>query len=267
MIVYYAPGGGLGHRVRARRVLAALGVRTSSSALITTDDLPRELEGDIPAHRRWIDSLGAERIIADSFQPGIQGELSGVVTPLDHVARLLRWDEYRNAVDAPLPRFGTTWLVEEVTHEAILREISDRVEPLTLRVEDEVPPNIEGEYWLIVHSGPADEVRELIDYTLELNPPRVLVATRAEVDLPPNFERVDAPAYAGAARIISAAGFNVMLETEPWRDKHHVVPFPRRFDYQLLRAERRRVAQAFQPVPGGMTGGTGWKACATPERG
>lgn len=236
MIVYYAPGGGLGHRVRAGRVLAALGI---DARTVTTDDLPRELEGNLPAHRRWIESLGAERIIADSFPAGIQGELSGIATPLDHVARLLRWDEYRKTVDAPLPRFGTTWLVEDVTHEAVLRDISDRVEKLTLHVDEETPA-ADGDYWLIVHSGPADEVRELIDYALELDPPRVLVATRAEVELPLNFERIDTPAYAGAARIISAAGFNVMLETERWRGKHLVVPFPRRFDDQFRRAARRR---------------------------
>lgn len=250
MIVYYAPGGGLGHRVRARRVLAALRM---DNALIchserseepgrsggTTVVLPPSLEGNPPAHRRWIESLGAERIIADSFPAGIQGELSGIATPLDHVARLLRWDEYRRTVDAPLPHFGTTWLVEEVTHEAVLREISDRVETLTLHVEEE-PTTIDGDYWLIVHSGPADEVRELIDYALDLNPPRVLVATRAELELPPNFERIDTPTYANATRIISAAGFNVMLETERWRDKHLVVPFPRRFDDQFRRAVRRR---------------------------
>ena len=237
MIVYYAPGGGLGHRVRASRVLAALDI--ADARTITTDDLPRSLEGDAAAHRAWIESLGAERIIADSFPAGIQGELSGIATPLDHVARLLKWDEYRRAVDVPLPHFGTTWLVEEVTHEAILREISDRVVPLELRADEE-KKQIDGDYWLIVHSGPADEVRELIGYTLELDPPRVLVATRAEVELPPNFERIDAPAYANAKRIISAAGFNVMLETERWRDKHHAVPFPRRFDDQFLRAARRR---------------------------
>jgi len=31
-----------------------------------------------------------------------------------------------------------------------------------------------------------------------------------------------------------------MLETEAWRDKHSVVPFPRKFDDQFLRAARRK---------------------------
>jgi predicted glycosyltransferase len=62
--------------------------------------------------------------------------------------------------------------------------------------------------------------------------------------LPDGFEATDevpvADLYPRAARIISAAGFNVMCETAAWADKHHVVPFWRRFDDQYLRASRRR---------------------------
>ncbi len=46
--------------------------------------------------------------------------------------------------------------------------------------------------------------------------------------------------FPAASRIISAAGFNVMLETEAWRAKHDVVPFARKFDDQYRRAARRR---------------------------
>ena len=54
--------------------------------------------------------------------------------------------------------------------------------------------------------------------------------------------------FAGAAKIISAAGFNVMLETEPYRGKHHAVPMPRRFDDQFARAARRRSGAGTAPV-------------------
>lgn len=103
-----------------------------------------------------------------------------------------------------------------------------------------------------MHSGPEDEVRELVAYATELRdlasepPERILVATQCEIPLPRDFERIDEyPAdalYPRASRIISAAGFNVMHETEPWRDKHDVVPFARRFDDQFARAARRRLA-------------------------
>jgi hypothetical protein len=75
-------------------------------------------------------------------------------------------------------------------------------------------------------------------------PERVLVATRCSLELPPGFERIDAypvsHLFASAGKIISAAGFNVMLETEPWRDKHHILPFARTFDDQFARAAARK---------------------------
>jgi hypothetical protein len=103
-----------------------------------------------------------------------------------------------------------------------------------------------GSYWLIVHSGPAEEVLELIAYTRELTSSRVLVATPCDLPMSAGFARIDAfpvsHLFADAERIVSAAGFNVMLETEPWRDKHIVLPFPRRFDDQFARAAKRKAA-------------------------
>ncbi|HEX6098614.1 MAG TPA: hypothetical protein VF432_20020, partial [Thermoanaerobaculia bacterium] len=104
-------------------------------------------------------------------------------------------------------------------------------------------------YWLIVHSGPEEEVRELVAYAEELlrvtpNPEKILVATRCPLDLPRGFEAIDAypvlHLFPAAQKIISAAGFNIMSETEPYRDKHHPVPFPRPFDDQFARAAARR---------------------------
>lgn len=246
MIVYYAVGGGRGHVTRARRVLAALGIE---ARIVASSDLPPHLEESIDAHRAWIRALGAERIIADAFPLGIHGELADVGVPLDHVARLLRWDDYRREVAAPLPRFGTTWRVEELSpeHDAALRAASDRVVDLPLCADVE-PVAIAQPYRIVIHSGPADEVRELIAYAEEMkrldgSTARIVVATDCATD---GAERVaiDPPSalFAGAERIVSAAGFNVMLETEAWREKHDVVPFGRRFDDQFARAARRRRA-------------------------
>jgi hypothetical protein len=95
---------------------------------------------------------------------------------------------------------------------------------------------------LVVHSGPEHEVRELIAYAEELqrienDDSEIVVVSQCGIGL----DIVPASSlFAGAKRIVSAAGFNVMLETEPYRDKHHVVPMPRRFDDQFARAARRR---------------------------
>lgn len=241
MIVYYAPGGGLGHLTRAVRVLDALGldavIVTTSSFDIGRDvvRVPLSLEGDVTRHRDFLRDLGATRILADTFPAGIQGELSGLDVRIDYVARLLRWRVYREAVPCALPPIDTMYVVEELTHHVDAREVVHL--DLTPPDVPEVPPE---HYTLVVHSGPAEEVEELIAYAHDRGAPDVLVANVY-------------PArhlYPAAARIVTAAGFNTMLETRQWAHKHDVVPFPRRFDDQFLRAARRRVsAAARSPMP------------------
>jgi hypothetical protein len=269
MILYYALGGGLGHLTRGRRVLETLGL-TRDVAFVTASPhatdvrvtggipaiaVPASLETDREAHRAWLPEItrNADRLIVDVFPCGIQGELHGLELPMDLVARRLRWSEYRRVNAGPLPRFDTIWCVEalEPEQERELRALGARVETLTLRATETIPIAMNDSYWLIVHSGPEDEVHELVDYTSELmrlaetTPSRVLVATRCAIALPMGFECVDAVPvehlFAGAGRIISAAGFNVMLETEPWREKHSVLPFARAFDDQYYRATSSRL--------------------------
>jgi hypothetical protein len=265
MILYYAVGGGLGHLTRARRVLSLLRI---DAAVVTASPhaaliglpivtVPPSLSRAPEEHRAWMRTLRCERLIVDTFPGGIQGELCGLDMPMDYVARLLRWEEYRKCVPQDLPRFGTTWVVEELTdaHAAFVRANSHHFAQLDVGAGFSPPVSRPAEaarytrYWLIVHSGPEDEVRELVAYAQELRPTvPVLVATARDVELPRGFERIDIyPASAlfpKAERIISAAGFNVMCETEAWRAKHHVLPFPRRFDHQYLRAARRRLLTA-----------------------
>ena len=269
MILYYAVGGGLGHLTRGRRVLEALGMH-ERAAFVTASPYARDarVTGGIPVievpphlerapaeHRAWLRDLirdrHPERLIADAFPAGIQGELSGLPVAMDHVARILRLDEYRRAVTEEMPRFDTTWMVEELApdHEAFVRAQSGKVVALDLTP---VPPaEVATEsFWLIVHSGPEEEVSELVEYAANLRdlatdrPARIVVASRCSVPLPAGFETTDeypvTHLFPSAARIISAAGFNVMCETAGWADKHHVLPFARRFDDQYLRAARRR---------------------------
>lgn len=267
MILYYALGGGLGHLTRGRRVLQALDL-TRDAAFVTSSPyatdgritggipviaVPDSLARDREAHRAWLRDVvrDADRLIVDVFPCGIQGELQELDGSMDLVARRLRWSEYRRVNDMPLPRFDTVWYVEELEREQEqeLRIHSTRMEPLELCVTETIAHENRESYWLVVHSGPDDEVRELVAYTEELRrladvePERVLVATRCAMMLPAGFERIDAvPAtslFPAAERIISAAGFNVMLETRQWREKHHVLPFARAFDDQYYRAAIR----------------------------
>jgi hypothetical protein len=242
-------------------------------------EIPSQLERDREAHHAWLRALirdvRAERLIADAFPAGIQGELSGLPIAMDYVARILRVDEYLG-VASEIPQFETTWVMEELSpeHEELVRTWSERVGtpasgrlmPAASRAAAWVgaaagrrrhqPARTPAFPWLIAHSGPAEEVTELIEYTQTLleveneKPERILVATRCDLSFPANFERIDiyplTHLFETSARIISAAGFNVMHETEPWMHKHDVIPFPRRFDDQYLRAARRKAKRNLQ---------------------
>jgi predicted glycosyltransferase len=242
MIVYYAAGGGLGHITRARRVLDVLQI--DDAVIVASVPADERVTGRYPVVSS-LDGLAPERIIADAFPLGLFGELADVGVPMDYVARLLKWDEYRRCVPYPLPTFGTTYLVEEVNHEVPC----ERIVELTLPRRDGAVPAVETTalpYWLVVHSGPEAEVRELIAYAEELqrienDKSEIVVVSQCGIGL----DLIPASSlFAGAAKIVSAAGFNVMLETEPYRDKHHAVPMPRRFDDQFARAARRRYSSS-----------------------
>lgn len=235
MIVYYAMGGGLGHATRARRVLEAL--RIDDAAIVASCKPDPRVTGRYRVADS-LDGLDAERIIVDTFPLGLKGELAGIDAPLDYVARLLKWDEYRRCVPGDLPHFGTMYVAEPVTHTVPC----DQIVELTLNAARCPPLAARDPYWLVVHSGPEEEVRDLIAYaedlqTLEHDHSEIVVVSQCGIGL----DLIPASAlFANAKRIVSAAGFNVMLETEPYRDKHRVVPMPRRFDDQFARAARRR---------------------------
>ena len=234
MIVYYAPGGGLGHLTRATRVLAALDLEATIVTTSTFDigrdviRVPASLDGHVERHRDFLGELGATRIIADTFPGGIQGELCGLDVPIDLVARILRWPVYREVVPFDLPDIETMYVVEELNYSLGARNVV----PLDL-----TPPLASSEpladHWLVVHSGPSSETDELIAYARDLGAPDVVVA-----DVYPAT-----PLFASAARIVTAAGFNTMLEMRQFAHKHHVLPLPRKFDDQYLRASRARSAQ------------------------
>jgi hypothetical protein len=239
MIVYYAMGGGLGHATRARRVLEAL--RVDDAVIVASCKPDPRVTGRYPVADS-LDGLHPQRILVDVFPLGLKGELAGIDVPLDYVARLLKWDEYRRCVPGELPRFGTMYVVEPITHtvpcdRVVHLECGGHAAALTAPAWP-----AHSTYWLVVHSGPEEEVRDLIAYAEELqrvehDHSEIVVVSQCGIGL----DVIPASALMpDAKRIVSAAGFNVMLETEPYRDKHHILPMPRRFDDQFARAARRR---------------------------
>lgn len=280
-VVYYALGGGLGHLVRAGRFLQLQGLADNAVILSASEhaehpslrsgvavrQVPSMLQQNLNALRDWldrcIDELAPQRACVDCFPAGLLGELGdlpalrGVERWL--IARLLNWPAYAPLIDAA-PRYSMAWRMEPLhpAQDAWLQanagQVSDcRLPPLPA-VATTLP---RGEaFWLVAHSGPAAEVQELIDYARALrrcegrevaiavasfDPPAVLADDCFAVDpmaLPSH--------YAAAERIVCAAGFNTLMETEAWHGKRHVLPFPRRYDDQFTRAAR--AAQARRPM-------------------
>ncbi len=281
--LYYALGGGLGHLTRARAVLATLGVQARVLALSPHAQDPELVQGldllPLPADQSgrpgalsdWLGRLLWEtrpgRLYLDSFPCGILGELCGLPLPPDlevhYLARLLRWDRYARRVQGMPPRLHRVHLLERLNpqHTGWLAEQGVEVVPLVLK-QPELPCPAEAmarlaglrpPRWLVVHSGPPGELRELLDYARDMaraegvRPTPVLIAPPALACVESGVVRLHAyPArylYPLVERIVTACGFNAMAETEPYRAIHRFLPMPRVLDDQHTRATRARVGQ------------------------
>jgi hypothetical protein len=270
MIAVYAMGGGLGHLARARRVLRSLGCAPAEAVILSASPLacgsergpdifpvPRRLARSRTEFAAWLKktlrSLAPSKVVVDAFPLGILGELAdpGVLpdVPAYHVARILKWDAYRNAFAGTPRKYEASFTVEEIggPHLEFLAANSNKVASLELSSmpESRTESPFKDPTWLIVHSGPAAEVRALIEFAViesKKSAPRFVVVSPRALDLPAGVTRIAHPRawelFPHAERIVTACGFNSMLETRPWRAKHLFLPLERRFDDQFLRAAR-----------------------------
>ncbi len=239
-------GGGLGHLTRARAFLHTTGLDGDRGGL-------RALLG------RTIAELGVRRLVVDALPAGILGELADFSPPgleIWHVARLLKWERYTADASVRLPRFDRTLVVEELheDHRRALDVFSDEVHELELAdPRSAAPEPIEPPYVLVVHVGPDEETVDLVGYAREVAAVEgstariVLTAPTRPATLPDEVAWLDVfPAtglFARAERIVTAAGFNAVRQTDPFRSKRFLVPYPRRFDDQFTRAARARIPE------------------------
>jgi hypothetical protein len=284
MILYYAIGGGLGHLTRARAVihtlpLADVAIMSASrfvrDARVVGDARPievrPELAGDRASYNRWlratIEHLAPEAIYIDAFPAGIVGEFCDLPLPtgipLFHIARLLRWERYREVMTSSLPRFERSYLAEPLAdeHAVTLRDASRELATIDLR---DPPTTLDAALrerirsiatsgaplWLILHSGPAREVDQLLLFADRMAfdegvEPQLIVASQSSpASLPPRAIHLDIypadPLLPLADRIITGCGFNAMRQGGGYRSRHRFMPFPRHYDDQEARALRWR---------------------------
>ncbi len=280
-VLYYALGGGLGHLTRAVTFLQQQGLQAQSVILaatrlledprvaggIATLRVPDEMQYSRTGLRDWlseqIENQRPRLICVDAFPGGLLGELCELPKlaeiELWHLARLLQWPRYAATLEGQLPRYSRIWRLEPLLaeHEAILQAHCDNIIDLrwgqasmpAAGARPATPSHCES-YWLVLHSGPQDEVAELVAHADEMrriegHAVQIIVCSQAvPSQLPEHCRAVDVyPAtalIANATRIFSAAGFNVIRETAGCRQRQHIIPFLRRFDDQYERARRAR---------------------------
>jgi hypothetical protein len=284
MKLYYAIGGGMGHLSRAAAFFYSQNIDLSQLILLTASphvgrilptvctiilapDLASQPEKLAAYMTDILRENAINRIYLDCFPLGIVGEWAHIDTQnieIIHLARLLRWQEYRRIlspqwVDFSPPRFDKVYILEplEAEHEAFLRANSAQILPLQLKYPPAVGFDLRAYFatmlpiWLIVHSENAAELAQLYAYAQDVAQhekrhccfvlltsvqlPEPLGAHTFLLDYFPAY-----PFFGQAERIFTAAGFNLMQELAEFRDRHHILPFPRRFDNQFLRAQRWR---------------------------
>lgn len=285
--LYYALGGGLGHITRARTFLHQFGLRATVLAsaapqpATTGMDLltvPAELPATADALADWLQRqlrrLRPDTLYLDSFPAGLLGELSRVALPADlrihHLARLLRWPDYAPLLGENPPRLHRVHRLEplQAVHEDWLRGQADEIQDLTLSdlpgAHDPAAADtfaaLPRPRWLVVHSGPAEEIDELLDYARQQarcedqRPSLTLISPRAPTRLRSGEQWLPcypaSPLFPQADRIVTACGFNTMYQTLPYRDRHRFLPLPRRYDDQYARAALAR-GDADQAAAGG----------------
>lgn len=300
MIVAYALGGGLGHLTRVRAALHGLAADLDDAVIITSGpagadrrstgggrvvtvppELARDAAGLDAFVRTTIDDAEPAEILLDVFPAGILGELhagsfpAGV--PVRHLARALRWDRYAPSLPPDPPRFDITYVLEPVTDEH-LRHLTDHsatIAPLLLRDPPDVPCTADGRPapdhviaadaddaspWLVVHSGPDDEILQLVGYARDHadaggeRPRLILVSPTRPAGLDAEVAHLDIypawPLFDRAEVVVTAGGFNAMRHARASRARHLAIPFERRFDDQFARVQRAGSLGGARP-PGG----------------
>ena len=264
--VYYALGGGLGHLTRAREydatILAAPPFaddpRVTAGRRVVRISRPEEV-------RPAIEALAPDRLIVDTFPAGLFGELGSL--RIDYVARYLRWQKYLQSVPPFEPEIDNAYILEDLDpeHESFIRQHARNVH--RPKCEDRLQPVISHDIALIIHSGPAEEIDELIEYARDvcreegIDRPLMLCAPRRmhrdDVECVDVYPATDLARY--AARIFTGGGYNAMREFggDP---RHRPFPFPRKFDDQYRRVRRVRTrsvgpASAGRPAKAGPTPG------------
>jgi hypothetical protein len=274
-VLISAPGGGLGHLVRAAALALRLGERGRTARVVTNSPYAEGLArlagcavDRIPSNRwtsalaRYVEELGPEVLVLDSFPWGLRGEWTRPPkgARIVYLARRLKLGVYLSALDVEprpdAPHLERVIVAEPLSaeHRALLDGAGGRVTELAGRIRfpagrfpTPVPRELaevldSGRAWLVVHSGPREEVQALIERARRETSGSA--GSRLALIVPRPPAGFDVPAFeyfpAGrlferAERVFAGAGYNIMSDAAPWAGKLVAQPFKRRYDDQAGR--------------------------------
>jgi hypothetical protein len=199
----------------------------------------------------------------DAFPTGIVGEWAQVDTKrlqLHYIARLLNWEAYRPFWSESI-LFEQIYICEPLTaaHENDLRRVSANFSNLDLAYPPALGFDLREKFninkfdtqkpiWLIVHSENQAEIQALYDYAKDVAAYEkischfILITAAEAFDVGGQADWLKHSAayafFSQAAKIFTAAGFNLMQQLRDFRARHHILPFRRTFDNQFLRLKR-----------------------------
>lgn len=279
MILYYAPGGGLGHLTRAfalaggllkkgdgpvRIMATSRHARAALSAAPCPVDIPDSavlatLSGYQAYLSDYLKRYQVEAVVLDTFPFGIIGEWSALAPKLPRVliARYLKWAAYQERVgDNRGPYPSRCLMIEDLEEDCLSRlQVYGTVDSLGRAISFPGPVcrkeskerGREGQQWLILHTGDLKEREALVAAAYRFMEETGSTAGKPvmlfpEQEVYPAHELLDSCTY-----VVSAGGYNCVCQAHlaPAGRVHFLHPFDRRYDDQHLRC-RRFKAQTWQ---------------------
>lgn len=270
MIAFYVQGGGLGHLTRIHKLIQYLKIDAKEVLIITPSKFLELFTSYFFVRISWNGSSedwskkiteqlllhNIKQCYVDAFPLGIKGELIPVYRALPsisyiYICRILQWKKYVSIIPKDLiPNFTKTLVLEKIYEEHLnwAHEVSKHVQvvqlPLVLPKENVKLSNTP--YALVIHSGNQKDVIELCKKAKTAIANDILsiyVFTQVHIAFDDKRFHIRVQKYPVdqyfkyANKIITAAGFNLIHELEPYHKKHIVIPIDRLYDDQFFRAQ------------------------------
>ncbi|WP_044209265.1 hypothetical protein [Flammeovirga sp. OC4] len=278
MKLFYILGGGLGHLTRVQKLISMLNIEedylvfsTAWATKVFPEDKcividPKDFENKkslFPFLLLQLEKYSISDLYLDTFPLGLFKEINPGLIPtqcrLHYIARYLRWDAYCGDLDGLNINFNHTYIIDFLDKKQFqfIQDNAQTIHHIKLYLTDYKikQKSIEEKFYLINHSGPQQEIEALIDLlkkheTYKKIPLPIIINTpklTLQYDTIKVMHQYPASSLFDQAKlIVTGCGYNSMLETLPYREKHIFLPFKRRFDNQFERAKRRSESRSYK---------------------